>query len=201
MVRRLGAGAIALIVLVTLIVRLQLNMQATGNSLPEAIWVVYRFFTVWTNTLIGVLCGWVFLTGNKAPKVSAGMVLAISLVGIVYHILLAQLVDYSGLEALVDQSFHTVVPCVFVLWWVVVEDKTTLRRADLGLWLTYPAVYCLYALARGASDAVYPYPFLDAGNLGYAAVGVNALGLLVLFALGGGLILVLARALPQPLGE
>lgn len=192
---------IALIVLATLVARLSLNIAATGNSLAEALWVIGRFFTVWTNTLVGVLCAWVCVTGKTAPRISAGLVLAISLVGIVYHILLAQLVDYSGIEALVDQSFHTIVPIAFVLWWVILEDKTTLGRADLGLWLAYPVVYCLYALVRGAFDSIYPYPFLDAGKLGLAAVGLNALGLLALFALGGALILLVARFVPKPIGE
>lgn len=190
-----------MVVLATLALRLVLNIEATGNTLAEALWVIYRFFTVWTNTLIGMLCAWVCVTAKRAPRISAGLVLAISLVGIVYHILLAKLVDYSGLEALVDQSFHSVVPICFVLWWVFLEDKTTLRRADIGLWLAYPSVYCLYALARGTLDGIYPYPFLDAGKLGLAAVGVNALGLLAVFALGGALILMVARLKPKPLGE
>ena len=53
------------------------------------------------------------------------------------------------------------------------------------LWLIYPLVYLCFALNRGALTSRYPYPFIDAGKLGYASALANTAALLVAFvALG-----------------
>lgn len=47
----------------------------------------------------------------------------------------------------------------------------------------YPGCYFVYALIRGHLLGTYPYPFIDVTALGYGAVLLNALGLLVAFVL------------------
>jgi hypothetical protein len=61
-------------------------------------------------------------------------------------------------------------------------------------WLTYPLAYLAFVLVRGAIGYGYPYPFLDAGSLGYGAVAVVALALLVVFSLLGLLVIAVGRA-------
>jgi hypothetical protein len=52
--------------------------------------------------------------------------------------------------------------------------KGSLCWNDIPRWLVYPLCYLAYALARGATTGWYPYPFLDAGKLGYLPVLLNA---------------------------
>ena len=179
------AAAIALGVLVTLSVRLWSSMSSDGIGALDALWSMYRFFTVITNTLIGVVCALVVMGRAPGEQVQAALLLAIGAVSIVYHILLAHLIDLAGFSAVVDQMVHTVIPIAFALYWLLYAPKARLRYGRVGLWLAYPCVYCVYALARGAVDGIYPYPFLDIGAEGGLAVAVNVVALLAVFFLAG----------------
>ncbi|TNF20129.1 MAG: hypothetical protein EP318_12075 [Rhodobacteraceae bacterium] len=193
--RRISAALLALVVLATIVTRLWLNMDDHGTTLGQALWRIFRYFTIWTNVLIGAAGLWLALGRRLDGRVTAGLLLAIGAVAIVYHTLLAGLTRYQGLEALVDDALHIVVPAWFALHWAVFEPKAHLGWRDIPLWLAYPAVYCAYALIRAQVDGRYPYPFLDIADKGLAAVLVNMGGLLVAFALGGLLIVGLARLL------
>lgn len=195
--QRLCAAGLAVLILWVLVVRVQLSMAANDTGVAEASWAVYRFFTIWTNTLVGVACGYYALTGRLSGTVSGGLLLAICLVGLVYHALLARLVDYSGMDAVVDLVVHTVVPLGFAAIWVVFLPKAGVGFRDVPLWLGYPLVYCLFALARGAADGTYPYPFLDITKIGWSGVAVNVVGLLVVFALAGAIIVGISKVLTR----
>jgi len=61
---------------------------------------------------------------------------------------------------------------------LIFVPKAKLRwRVVLG-WLVYPLAYMIFAVVRGSLVGRYPYPFLDAGTLGYLRVLSNAAMLL-----------------------
>ena len=47
------------------------------------------------------------------------------------------------------------------------------------LWLSFPLVWIVYTIIRGAIVHRYPYPFLDPVNGGYGSVAVCCLAILV----------------------
>jgi hypothetical protein len=113
----------------------------------------------------------------------------ITIVGIVYSLVLRDLWNPQGLQKLADLLLHDVIPVVYLIFWLRFVPKGVLRWKDALQWLGFPAVYCAYSLVRGALTGWYPYPFIDAAQLGYAAVARNAILLLVAF-LKIGLVLV-----------
>jgi hypothetical protein len=117
------------------------------------------------------------------------------------HLLLADLQDLSGLSAFCDLLLHYVTPAYFVLWWIVLQPKGTLRIADIPIMLLPTLIWLVWAMVRGAIVGEYPYPILDAQKLGYAAVGINCVyvfvGLLVLYIIVIGLDRALAGKLPR----
>ena len=193
--RRMSAALLAIAVVVTIATRLWLNMDEHGTSLGAALWRLLRFFTIWTNALIAVT-GFAIALGRPVDgRVTAGLLLAIAAVGIVYHTLLSGMTHYAGLEAVVDDSLHTLVPLWFALHWLAFEPKARLGWRDIPLWLGYPAVYCVYALIRGGMDGRYPYFFLDPVRQGPGGLVFWILALLAAFALGGVVIVLVARLL------
>jgi hypothetical protein len=56
---RVLAALIALAVFVTLGLRLGVTMRADGSGPFEALWSMYRFFTVITNTALGIVAAMV----------------------------------------------------------------------------------------------------------------------------------------------
>ncbi len=195
---RLAAGVIAIAFVAALIGRLFVTMDIHETGPAGAVWHIYRFFTVWTNTLTGVLCAVIALGGHVRAPLQAGLALWIGMVGMLFHLLLAQFVNYQGLQWVLDQMFHTVIPASYVLFWIVFSPKTGVMLRHVPLWVAYPLGYCIYAICRGLIDGAYPYPFLDLATLGWNALAVNVVGLLVVFAVLGAIIVGAAKRLDRP---
>ena len=62
------------------------------------------------------------------------------------------------------------------------------------LWLSFPLVWIVYTLIRGAIVNKYPYPFLDPVHGGYGSVAVYCDAILVAMLVVSALVVVLANA-------
>jgi hypothetical protein len=164
------------------------NSRAQGMTTVGGIVAYLSFFTILTNLLIAIA-----LTSTLKPKsrvgsffsrpaVTAALAAYIATVGIVYSLLLRELWNPEGLQKTADVLLHDVVPLMFVASWLFLFRKARLPWKVVLVWLAYPLAYLCFALVRGALTGRYPYPFIDAGKLGYAATLGNAAGLLVAFA-------------------
>jgi hypothetical protein len=69
-----------------------------------------------------------------------------------------------------------------VLGWLVFGPRPRIDESTLLLALIWPALYIGYTLAHGAASEWYPYPFIDAAQLGYATALRNGGGMVVLMA-------------------
>ena len=153
-----------------------------------------RFFTILTNALVVGVFGYMALRGRRVgDRLAAGLVLWIGAVGLVYHMLLARMWDPQGLARWADQGLHTVVPLTVLAWWLAFAGRDRLHWADPLLWLLWPAGYLAYALVRGASDGIFPYPFLDPQYLSYAQLTWNVARLMEGFLVGGYILFGLTR--------
>lgn len=168
------------------------------NGLGARLWQLAGFFTVLTNVLVTVHLlvvakGWAMPAGR-----AAGLLLSILVVGLIYHLLLAGLWDPQGLAWWADQGLHTAMPLGYLAWWLAFAPKNVGRR-DLPMWLVWPLLYAIYALIRGSVTGFWPYPFLDAGVLGWARVALNSAMMMLLFAgLGVGIIALAQRLQARP---
>ena len=67
---------------------------------------------------------------------------------------------------------HEAGPLFILADWFVLAPKQRISPARAILWLSFPLVWTMYTLIRGAVSGRYPYPFLDPANGGYATVTV-----------------------------
>lgn len=191
---RIWAFVIAALALASILLRFIYD-QSIGFVPPsQTLWSLARFFTLLTNSLVVVTFASAAFRrdGVNAPWVAA-LTLSIVLVGAVYHALLAGLVTFTGLGIWADQGLHTAVPIACLLWWIAFAPKRSLHFRDLPMFIVWPCVYVAYALARGAADGRYPYPFMDLNTLPAAEVAVNLFGLLLVCLLGGTLMIAVGR--------
>lgn len=183
------AAAIAIAAAVTLITRTGMTATEDQVSWFAAFWIDIRFFTIWTNLLVGGVSGAIALGYNVPHWLSAGTALSIGLVAGVYHALLAAGRALVGLDWVIDGMLHTVVPLAFIVLWIFALPKADLRWGNLLIWSAYPTLYSAYAIVRGAIDGTYPYFFLNPAELGF--VGVAAwVGTLALVFVGAGALII-----------
>lgn len=182
-------AAVAWVSLVTQVMVAFDNLQLLGGTRGMAVWRLLGFFTILTNLLIALAMmarafgRWPRAWPDERHALGT-LAVSIALVGAVYHLVLAKLWNPVGLHWWSDQGLHTAVPVLFDLYWLVFAPKSGFRWSDAGRWMLYPSLYAAYALARGAVDGWYPYPFIDVGQLGYPAVLANVAGLAAVVGLG-----------------
>jgi hypothetical protein len=171
-------------------------VQAPGPERLEAVITYFSFFTILTNILTAVVFTAVALQPKagwgqwfRRPSVQAATAVYIAIVGMVYQLLLRQLWNPQGAQWVADVLLHSIIPVGYVLYWLLFGPRTGLNWKDAVVWPTYPGVYLVYILARGAMSGLYPYPFVDVTVLGYGGVIARA-GLLMLVFLGMGLLVV-----------
>ena len=191
---RVTAALIALIAWAGLAIQFKATLGNVG-SIGETLWVLTRFFTVLTNLAVAVTFTILALGRRLSPSLLAGVSLASLLVGVVYILLLRGLLELSGGALLADALLHKVVPVLAPLWWLFFAPKGGLNRLDPFLWALYPLLYFAYAIARGLTGDKYPYPFMDAGQRGWAQVLINSAVIATCFILAGYAMLWLDRRL------
>jgi hypothetical protein len=182
-----------------LILTIQLAVEH-GRSVPAALWQWIGYFTITTNILVAVALS-ASAVGPRAsvmrffgrPDVHSMIAMSIVIVSVIYNLLLRQLWHPHGWQLLADVLMHDVMPLVFLLHWWLAMPKAALRWQQVGAWQIYPAAYFVYALARGAANGWYPYPFLDVATLGYLRVLINAVAILLAFVAVALLLVALAR--------
>jgi hypothetical protein len=137
------------------------SMSADGYSPLAIAWRYLGYFTILTNIFVALI--WVraaLIPTREAPRLETAGVVSIAMTGVIYHLLLASRWHPQGLQLLADFVHHTLVPILFVLFWLL-RTRGGLKWADAPFFVIWPLTYCAYALARGAFDGWYAYYFLD----------------------------------------
>lgn len=163
---------------------LQAHVAAGAVTRPDGMpvwWWLAGYFTILTNLGVALMMAAVAVGRRPSSRLQGGLVLAILMVGIVYHALLARLWAPTGPAWWADQGLHSATPTLMLTWWLIFGDRRVLVT-DLPFWLIWPALYATYALIRGAATGFWPYPFLGASALGWPQVALNAGGLVLAFA-------------------
>jgi hypothetical protein len=167
---------------------LQFYLILTNRKAPVAETIIrfFSFFTILTNILAATSFTLLatarqreqFLT--RPPQLSA-ITVYIFVVGLVYNVVLRFIWNPAGLQRLVDELLHVVIPLLFLIYWLLFVDKKALKWTDAFVWLLYPLVYLGFVLTRGATSGFYPYPFIDVVQLGSGTVFRNCVLLFIVF--------------------
>lgn len=171
-VARFSAGLIALMLAACFAVQIVLTTAEQG-SLLAGFWQLSRYFTILTNLALGITMAMLAMGCVVLRSILHSLTTAILAVGIVFHIALADLIDPQGWGIVTNQVFHTAAPMLGAVWWLAFAPARPHGWRRLGWVIIWPILYALYVLARGAATGVYPYPFMDLPQLGWARLILN----------------------------
>lgn len=174
------------------------------GGLANSSLMFFGYFTILTNILVATaFTAHVMPDGNRlksffhGPHVRAALALYILVVAVVYHMVLAELHNPVGLNALTNIGLHTVIPVLYIFDWVIFANKRLLSYKTIPLWIIYPLVYGFLTLGRGLLTGFYPYPFLDVTQVGFSGFATSMLGFTVLYGIGAAIFITLGRALSK----
>lgn len=185
MTQRVLSLIFALVGWFSIITQYYLMVKNTQVPFTETSIRFFSYFTILTNIIVA---GYFTLQAlNRIPKIKKpGILTAITIyiliVGLVYQTILRSTWAPKGLQRLVDELLHTIIPILVLIYWYLYENKNRLNYRQILPWAIYPLLYLFYILIRGYFSDFYPYPFINAINLGYFQVLINSFGILLLFA-------------------
>jgi len=161
-----------------LIAQLCINLDNPAEGTGEILIRYFSFFTITTNILIAICSTSLLLKpGNhffSGQKILTALTVYILIVSIIYNVILRSLWHPTGLQRIVDEILHVVVPVMFLFYWILYVIKKKLKWTVILPWLVYPLVYLIVILLRGTASGYYPYPFMNADELGFQKVLINA---------------------------
>lgn len=172
-----------------LIAQYVLHIQNGTVSLAETNARFFTYFTILTNLMVAIY--FTLLLRPEPPKLIAtrGILTAITsyitMVGLSYQLLLRHIWQPQGLQWLVNELLHTVIPLAVIIYWFY-NERTHPRFRQIGGWLIFPFLYLIVILIRGHYSQWYPYPFIDVTVLGLSKVLTNAIWLFAAFILISG---------------
>ena len=160
-IERTLAGLAAIIGWAGLVLQFWLIVEALGLS--DGGWRFLAFFTILAN-IGAMMVATAVAAGSKGalgrPLAKYVAATSIAFVGLIYSLWLRTTWNPEGLQKLADIALHDAVPVLFVGMWLAGLHEQ-LKWRDIAWALVPPALYCLYALARGAADGFYAYWFLN----------------------------------------
>lgn len=143
----------------------------------------FSYFTILTNIMVAVYFS--VQTIKKSSGEKSGILTAItvyiSMVGLIYQFLLRSTWNPSGMQKIVDELLHSVIPLLVIVYWYLYENKKGLQYRSIMKWAAYPVIYLICILLRGHFSGFYPYPFVDVESFGLVKVLINSLGITAFF--------------------
>lgn len=152
----------------------------------------FSYFTILTNTLTALVLTLPWLAPQSGlgrsflrPTVRTAIATYMIIVMAVVYFVLRHLNTFQGWNLVADLLLHYVMPVLFVIDWLFLVPKQTLKVSDSLGWLVFPVTYPVWTFIHGAYSGFYPYPFLNNSELGIARVLLNEVGPLVIFLVLG----------------
>lgn len=165
-----------------IILQFYLMMENRVESELETTIRFFSFFTILTNTLVAVFFTIQAFNSNTV-KALTPLTIYITIVGLVYQILLRHTWNPTGLQKIVDELLHSVIPVLTIIYWYLYEEKSKLKYSHIRGWVVFPLLYLAYILLRGHYSGFYPYPFVNVTALGMTRVLINSAFILAAFLL------------------
>jgi len=163
-----------------IIVQLILILQNRQADIFETLIRFFSFFTILTNILVALYFTTEVFRLSKVPFNTfgkSGTLTAITtfifIVGLVYQVVLRNIWTPTGLQFIIDELLHTVIPLFVLIYWSFNIKHDDLTIKSLAIWLLYPVIFLLFVLTRGYFSEFYPYPFLNVTKIGYQQTLLN----------------------------
>jgi hypothetical protein len=152
-----------------------LMMEKTTDTLLVTNIRFFSFFTILTNTIVATYFSWLLFNENKARiSTLTAITVYITVVGLTYQVMLRHIWDPQGLQKVVDELLHTIIPIGVIIYWFIYQNKSNLKYSNMFAWFIFPIAYVIYIFIRGHYSGEYPYPFIDVTKIGFTRALINS---------------------------
>lgn len=172
---------------ITIVLQFILMIQNRVTAILETTIRFFTFFTILSNILVALVFTAILLNPKGKfsfflnPMNQSAIAVYIFVVGFVYNLILRFLWQPQGMQRIVDEMLHTIIPIYYILFWYFRINTKSISWKNVFEWLIYPVVYLFVIMIRGNFSNYYPYPFVNVSTLGIQKVGLNIVLLTIFF--------------------
>jgi hypothetical protein len=180
---RIWHGALAVIAGFALVLQTVLSLSHGPEPLLTRAIRLASYFTIQANLLVLITAIGIARNPDRDGPVwrvlRINAVLGITITGIVFGLLLASTSDPQGWDWVANAGLHYFAPPLTLAGWLLFGPRPRLDRRTLAWSWLWPVLWIGYTVAHGVSTDWYPYPFLDATELGLPTALLNMFFVLV----------------------
>ncbi|RVT75396.1 hypothetical protein EOD40_11595 [Flavobacterium sufflavum] len=171
----------------SIVAQFVLIIQNRQADIPETILRFFSFFTILTNILVALFFTVKFFNLSRKSfglfyknGTFTALTTFILIVSLVYQVVLRSAWEPTGLQLVVDELLHTIIPlCTFICWFFYAEQSDS-KIQSVIIWLFYPIIFIIFIFIRGYFSDFYPYPFLNISEIGFGNTLINTTLILIL---------------------
>jgi len=185
---RIFAAIAALAGWINLVVQFVLLLENRVTAVPAAILRYFTYFTILSNILAAATFTFIWINPTTGwmkkfvmPSWISAVTVYMTVVGIIYNTVLRNLLTLYGAGFIVNEFLHVILPLSILFFWILFVRRSELKWKMALTWLSYPLGYILLVMLVGSQTGFYPYPFADAGKLGYPKALTNGFWVLTGF--------------------
>jgi hypothetical protein len=164
---------------------------------------IFGYFTIQSNLMVCVFLIVALVRGDKPlPQSKARMhtahgavLLYILVTAIIYNTLLAGALSEPPFSSLLLVINHTVTPALFLLDWILHQERARYRPRTVWIWLIYPVAYAIFGSIEGWLTGRFRYFFLDFASVSLGQYVIQMGSVVVFFVLLSLLIVAVNRVL------
>ena len=146
------------------------GVAAGGVGVGTRLIRLFSYFTIQSNLICLAAAITLALNPHRDGRVwrvlRLDSLLGIVITGLVYDLLLAGIVDLSGVGLAVTIGLHYIAPWWTLLGWLLFGPRPRIDARTIPLAFIWPAAWIGYTFLHGAITGWYPYPFLDVDVIG-----------------------------------
>ncbi|MGO1385069.1 MAG: Pr6Pr family membrane protein [Arachnia sp.] len=202
--QRIWHGLTLAVVVATLVLQLTLTVLGPtfGETLAVRLLHQVSYFTIQSNILVAISVAPLVRDPQRQgafwSALRAAGLLGITVTALIHYFVLRPIIDVDGWFAVSGDSLHVVVPIMTLLGWLVFGPRPRLPWRALFSSLVWPIAWLGYTLIMGAVTGWYPYPFVNAAELGYASVLITSVVITAIFLGLAALLRLVDAKLPAP---
>jgi hypothetical protein len=130
----------------------------------------------------------------KKSGIPTAITIYILIVCLVYQLILRSAWTPTGLQKLVDELLHSIIPILVLIYWYLYENKKDLSYQQIPYWAIYPLIYLLLYLDKRLFFRFLSLSFVNVLDLGYFQVFISP-WVLLLFVMLSILFIRIAKSL------
>ncbi|QII70836.1 hypothetical protein G8C41_08445 [Apibacter sp. B3706] len=145
----------------------------------------YSYFTVQSNIAVGISSLFLLFKPDYSKKwfriLRIDGIICIVITCIVYNLMLRHDHNVKGIMRFTNEALHVFIPFLAVLYWLLYGPRKLLDKKTTFFAIIPPLIYVIYIFIRGHFTNMYPYPFLDADEIGLLQALLNTGTIVLLF--------------------